>query len=55
MRHTYLNIAHQSESIDSFRSVVIQYPACVVEDLAENAQFQRLLEELGLAARDLVV
>jgi hypothetical protein len=55
MQHMYLNKPDRAESIDSFRSLIIQYVACVAEGLAENRQFQRLLEELGQLARGLVV
>lgn len=54
MRYTYLNTADLSESADSLRVLVIHYAACFVEELAQSAQFQSLLEEVGQLARDLV-
>ena len=54
MKYTYLNTPERSESSDSLRSLVTHYAACVVEDLAQNTQFQQLVEEMGPLGRDII-
>lgn len=55
IRYSYSNenTADLPGSIDDLRQLVIQYAACVVEDLRQNSELESLLEQPGPLARDL--
>ena len=52
IKYSYSNTAGSS---DGLRLLVINYAACVVEDLAHNPGFHSLLEQSGSAAKDLII
>jgi len=54
IRYSYSNTFDSPGRRDQLRDLVIQYAACVITSLANNAEFQSLLEEPGSLARDLV-
>lgn len=55
IQYSYSNTMDLSGSIDGLRQLVMSYAACIVEDLARNAEFQSLLEQPGSAAKDLMI
>jgi len=54
LRYSYSNTTGRLESVNGLRLLVVYYSACVVEDLSQSKEFQLLLQEVGLLARDLV-
>lgn len=55
LQYIYENTGeHENGKVDDLRSLVAHYTACVVEKLAENDEFQGLLERAGSFVRDLI-
>jgi hypothetical protein len=54
LEYTFCNTPDRQECTDGLRSLVIDYVACIVEQLCRNSSFESLLEEKGEIGRALV-
>lgn len=55
VRYTYANTVDFDDGIDRLRNLVSDYVVCHMETIAEDKDFQDLLQEPGAAAKDIML